>query len=69
MLNSFRTRLRDQNYSISKLYSFKASAGFAQQIFKEDDFILPDFKIHIKIKDPSKRTPLFKETLEFSYSI
>ena len=69
MLNSFRMRLRDQNYSISKLYGFKASAGFTQQIFKEDDFILPDFKIHIKVKDPSKTMLLFKETLEVSYSI
>ena len=69
MLNSFRTRLKDQNYSISKIHGFKSSTGFTQLGFKEDDFIHPDFKIHVKLKDPPKTTALFKETLEFSYSI
>ena len=69
ILNSFRTRLKDQNYSISKIYGFKSSTGFTQLVFKEDDFILPDFKIHIKLKDPSKTTALFKETVEFFYLI
>ena len=35
---------------------------------KEDDFALPDFKIHVKLNDQSS-TELIKETLEFSNSV
>ena len=65
MLNSFRTRLKDQNYSISKIYGFKSSTGFTQLVFKEDDFILPDFKIHIKLKIHQKRQRYLKKQLNF----
>ena len=69
MLQSFRTSLKDQNYLISKIYGFKSSTAFTQFVFNEDHFILPDFKIQIKLRDPTKTSALFKETLEFSYSI
>ena len=36
---------------------------------KKDDFILPDFKIDIKIKETTTTSEIFKKTLEFSYSI
>ena len=65
MLNSFRTRLKDQNYSISNIYGFKSSTGFTQLVFKEDDFILPDFKIHIKLKIHQKRQRYLKKQLNF----
>ena len=35
---------------------------------KEDDFVHPDFNIHVKLKDQSSKE-LVKKTLEFSYSI
>ena len=35
---------------------------------KEERFILPDFNIHVKLKDQSLNE-LFKKTLESSYSI
>ena len=69
MLQSFRTSLEDQNYSISKIYGFKSSTALTQFVFKEDHFILPDFKIQIKLRYPTKASGLYKETLEFSYSI
>ena len=35
---------------------------------KDEHFILPDFNIHVKLKDQSPNE-LFKETLKSSYSI
>ena len=35
---------------------------------KEDDFVLPDFNMHVKLKDQSSKE-LVKKTLEFSCSI
>ena len=35
---------------------------------KEEHFILPDFNIHVKLKDQSSNK-LFKKTVESSYSI
>ena len=35
---------------------------------KENDFVLPDFNIHVKLKDQSSKE-LVKKTLKFSYSI
>ena len=35
---------------------------------KEDDFVLCDFNIHVKLKDQSSKESA-KKTLEFSYSI
>ena len=36
---------------------------------KKDDFVLPDFKINIKIKEPTTTSEIFKKALESSYSI
>ena len=41
MLNRFRRNLSDQNFSVSITL---------QKVMKKDDFVLPDFKIDIKIK-------------------
>ena len=85
MLNSFRRNLNDQNYSVSKIYGFKKESPTpmvrnlsdqnfsvsitSQKVMKKDDFVLPDFKIDIKIKKPTTTSEIFKKTLEFSYSI
>ena len=85
MLNSFRRNLNDQNYSVSKIYGFKKESPTpmvrnlsdqnfsvsitSQKVMKKDDFVLPDFKIDIKIKEPTTTSEIFKKTLEFSYSI
>ena len=85
MLNRFRRNLNDQNYSVSKIYGFKKESPtpmlrnlsdqnfsvsiFSQKVMKKDDFALPDFKIEIKIKEPTTASEIFKKTLEFSYSI
>ena len=52
--------LSDQNFSVSITL---------QKEMKKDDFVLPDFKIDIKIKEPTTTSEMFKKTLEFSYSI
>ena len=49
MLTLFRTRLKDQNYNISKIYGFKAKKEI-KILLKEEHFTLPDFKFHVKIK-------------------
>ena len=41
----------------------------SQKVMKKDDFVLPDFKIDIKIKKTTTTSEIFKKTLEFSYSI
>ena len=66
MLNRFRRNLNDQNYSVSKIYGYKKESPMpmvrilsdqnfsvsitSQKVMKKDDFVLPDFKIDIKIK-------------------
>ena len=52
--------LSDQNFSVSIT---------SQRVMKKDDFVLPDFKIDIKIKKPTTTSEIFQKTLEFSYSI
>ena len=85
MLNRFRRNLNDQNYSVSKIYGFKKESPTpmvrnlsdqnfsvsitSQKIMKKDDFVLPDFKIDNKIKNPTTASEIFKKTLEFLYSI
>ena len=59
MLNNFRKNLNDQNYSVSKIYGFKNEFAFSQQVMKKDDFVLPDFKIDVKIKEPSTTSEIF----------
>ena len=68
MLEFFRRQLNNQSDNISKIYAFKNLFPTSKVIMKEDDFLLPHFNIHVKLKDqPSKES--VKKTLEFSYSI
>ena len=76
MLNRFRRNLNDQNYSVSKIYGFKKESPtpmlrhlsdqnfsvsiISQKVMKKDDFVLPDFKIDIKIKEPTATSEIFK---------
>ena len=85
MLNRFRRNVNDQNYSVSKIYGFKKESPtsmlrnlsdqnfsvsiISQKVMKKDCFVLPDFKIDIKIKEPTITSEIFKKTLESSYSI
>ena len=41
MLQLFRRQLKDQNYSISKIYGFKAKSGLTKIVLKEEHFALP----------------------------
>ena len=77
MLNRFRRNLNDQNYSVSKIYDFKKESltpmvrnlsdqNFSvsitsQKVMKKDDFVLPDFKIDIKIKKTTTTSEIFKK--------
>ena len=68
MLQFFQTQLKDQSYNVSKNYGFRNLYAYSNVIMKEEHFILPDFNIHVKLKDQSPKE-LFKKTLESSYSI
>ena len=68
MLQFFRRQLNDQNYNVSKIYAFKNLLTYSKVIMKEDDFVLPDFNIHVKLKDQSSKE-LDKKTLKSSYSL
>ena len=67
-LQFFGTQLKDQSYNVSKIYGFRNLYAYSNVIMKEEHFILPDFKIHVKLKDQLPNE-LFKKTLESSYSI
>ena len=67
MLQFFRTQLRDKHYNVSKIYGFRNLFTYSNVIMKEEHFKLPDFNIHVKLKDESSNE-LFKKTLESSYS-
>ena len=67
-LQFFRTQLKDQSYNVSKIYGFRNLYVYGNVIMKEEHFILPDFNMHVKLKD-QLLNELFKKTLESSYSI
>ena len=67
-LQFFQTQLKDQSYKVSKIYGFWNLFVHSNVIMKEEHFILPDFNIHVKLKDQSSNE-LFKKILESSYSI
>ena len=67
-LQFFQTQLKDQSYKVSKIYGFWNLFVHSNVIMKEEHFILPDFNIHVKLKDQSSNE-LFKKTVESSYSI
>ena len=68
MLQFFQTQLKDQSYNISKIYGCRNLYVYSNVIMKEEHFILPNFNIHVKLKEQSSNK-WFKKTLESSYSI
>ena len=52
-LSYMRGQLRDPTYTISKIYGFWAGKGFHTLDIKFKDFVLPDFKIELKLKNQS----------------
>ena len=46
-----RTQLKDQSYSVSKICGFRIIFMYSNVIMKEEHFALPDFNIHVKLKD------------------
>ena len=53
MLSFIRGQLKDSTYTISKVYGFQAGKGFHSLDVKFKDFVLPDFKTEVKLKDQS----------------
>ena len=68
MLQYFRRQLNDQSYNVPKIYTFKSLFTYSKVIMKEDDFVLPDFNRHVKLKDQLSKE-LVKKILEFSHSV
>ena len=62
MLSYIRAQLRDSTYAISKTYGFRARKRYHSLNVKFKDFVLPDFKIEVKLKDQSMPDSL-KKTL------
>ena len=48
-----RRQLRDPTYTISKICGFWAGKGFHTLDVNFKDFVLPDFKIELKLKNQS----------------
>ena len=65
MLSYIREQSRDSTYAISKIYDFRAGKGFHSLDVKFKDFVLPDFKIEVKLKDQSLPDSL-KKIIEVS---
>ena len=64
MLQIVKMQLSDQEYNVSKIYGFQNLFAFVDITFLPEDFVLPDFKINVKLKDQSSSDSL-KEILEF----
>ena len=67
-LQFFLTQLKDQSYNVSKIYGFRNLFMYSNIIMKEEHVILPDFNIHVKLKDQLLKE-LFKKTIESSYFV
>ena len=67
-LQLFLTQLKDQSYNVSKIYGFRNLFMYSNIIMKEEHVILPDFNIHVKLKDQLLKE-LFKKTIESSYFV
>ena len=52
-LSYIRSQLRDPTYTVSKIYGFWVGKGFHSLDVKVKDFVLPDFKIEVKLTDQS----------------
>ena len=49
----YQGQLRDSTYTISKTYGFWVGTRYHSLVVKLKDFVLPDFKIEVKLKDES----------------
>ena len=68
MLQNFRNQLSDQSYTVSKIHSFQGSS-FKKMVISKDDFVLPDFKIDINLKDRKYSSQTLRDLFEHSYSL
>ena len=68
MFSYIREQSRDSTYTISKTYDFRAGKGFHSLDVKFKDFVLPDFKIEVKLKDQSLPDSL-KKIIEVSTTL
>ena len=53
MLSYIRGQLRYSTYTISKIYGFRAGKVYHSLDVNFKDFVLPDFRIEVKLKDQS----------------
>ena len=68
MLQNFRNQLSDQSYTDSKIHGFRGSS-FKKMVISKDDFVLPDFKIDINLKDRKYSSQTLRDLFEHSYSL
>ena len=50
-LNTLRSQLNDNDFTVSKLYGFRSK--FAKTYYSSlsiDDFVIPDFNVSVKVK-------------------
>ena len=68
LLSRFRTLLNDPGFSVSKIYGFKGLFHINQGI-SNNDIIVPEYNVSIKIKSPKKANDVFKNTFESTYNL
>ena len=64
MLTNFRKYLKDSNYTVLKIYGFRAQ-NETSIVFKKEHFALPDFNFHVRLRD-AKSSGLQKNIFNFS---
>ena len=67
MLSDFRTQLRDPSYTVAKIHGFRTSQLTSLNV-KFEDFVFPDCKIDVKLKDQTT-FDLLKTFFELSSTI
>ena len=67
-LSYIRSQLRDPTCTVSKIYGFRVRKGFHSLDVKVKDFVLPDFKTEVKLKDQSLPDSL-KKVFEVSTTL
>ena len=68
MLQNFRNQLSDQSYTVSKIHGFRGNS-FKKMVISKDDFVLPDFKIDINLKDRKDSSQALRDLFEHYYSL
>ena len=66
-LSDFRIQLRDSSYTVVKILGFRTSYLTSLNV-KSGDFVFPDFKIKVKLKDQTLSDPI-KKLFELSSKI